>query len=286
MPHVEHYPLEQIFERVPGDGVMHTESIFNTAVQRSSGYPGIKTPSVPIIDCEVRDIRKGYNTMESGYFTIIVCKFTPLLVYLLQLIYIMRISKFFLSFLFFALSLIKLSAQADKDSLLKQNADDLIKELKLMYELDQSLRNYVEYSVFKSSSDSIDMSDIDTLSMKVQNEIWKTIINPNDSINTQKMITIIDQYGFPSIDRLEQLGGTDIDFNPIIILIHTPFSMVEKLIPIAEREFKNGNFKSKCEYGYLLWHLHGRSDFRYMLENGYIMETDEDGKFHLKNTCE
>ncbi|MGS2765301.1 hypothetical protein [Sinomicrobium sp. M5D2P9] len=199
----------------------------------------------------------------------------------------MRISKFFLSFLFFALSLIKLSAQADKDSLLKQNADDLIKELKLMYELDQSLRNYVEYGEFIPDSDDIDTLLVrDSLSRNVQKEIWSSIISPIDSIKTKKMLSIITRYGFPSVSRLKGLGGENIDFNPLILLIHAPYSMSEILIPIVKQEFENGNFRNKCEYGYLLWHLHGRSDFKYMLENGYIMETDEDGKFHLKNTCE
>ncbi|MGS2764863.1 hypothetical protein [Sinomicrobium sp. M5D2P9] len=188
-------------------------------------------------------------------------------------------------FVFSILSPIILSAQAEKDSLLKQNADDLIKELKLMYKLDQSLRNYVEYGVFKSNSDSITMSDTDTLSEKLKKDIWRTIISPNDSVQVQRMISIIDEYGFPSADRLKGLGEIDIDFNPIVILLHTPFTMADKLIPVIEREFKNGNLKSRCEYGYLLWHLHGRSDFKYMLENGYTMETDKEGKFHLKSTC-
>ncbi|WP_268225710.1 hypothetical protein [Sinomicrobium oceani] len=199
----------------------------------------------------------------------------------------MRISKFFLSFLFFALSLIKLSAQADKDSLLKQNADDLIKELKLMYELDQSLRNYVEYGEFIPDSEDIDTLLVrDSLSRNIQKEIWNSIISPIDSLKTKKMLSIITRYGFPSVSRLKGLGGENIDFNPLILLIHAPHSMSEILIPIVKQEFKNGNFRDRCEYGYLLWHLHGRSDFKYMLENGYIMETDENGKFHLKNTCE
>ena len=178
-------------------------------------------------------------------------------------------------------------SQEAQDSLLESNIDDVIEELQLMYHLDQSLRNFVEYGEFDSNTDRLDSLNIESsLSKSTRDNIWDFTINPIDSIKSERMIKIIEVYGFPSVDRLEKLSGKDIDFNPIILLVHTPFKMAKKLIPIVNEEFKKGNFRSSCEYGYILWHLHGRSDFKYMLENGYKMETDEKGKFKLISTCD
>lgn len=69
-------------------------------------------------------------------------------------------------------------------------------------------------------------------------------------------------------------------------MVHIPFSFKARLLPLLEREYKAGNFPDQCEYGYLLWHLHGRSDFSYMLENGYEMRTKENGTFELVSTCD
>ena len=175
-------------------------------------------------------------------------------------------------------------SQKAQDSLLQNNINDVINELKLMYELDQSMRNYMEYGLFNSNADSL--NTLGTFSDLAKKSVWSNIIKPIDSIKTERMINLINSYGFPSVNRLKKFSNKDLDFNPVIILVHTPFDMTKKLIPIAEKEFKKGNFRSKCEYGYLLWHLHGRSDFKYMLENGYEMETDEKGQFVLKSTCE
>lgn len=197
----------------------------------------------------------------------------------------MQFLKYFF-IIFFLFNVNKSLSQAEKDSMLKQNVNDVIKELKLMYELDQSIRNFVEYGEFVSNSDLIDPSTIESPPSDIVKEnLWNDLIIPIDSLKTEKMLSIINKYGFPSVTRLEAYSDVEINFNPVIILIHTPFSMAKELLPIIDREYANGNLRNKCEYGYILWNIHGRSDFKYMLENGYIMETDKDGKFNLISTC-
>ena len=199
-------------------------------------------------------------------------------------------------FLFFLVFASLIISQPKKDSLLIKDADKLIEELRFIYELDQSTRKYLEYGTFdKSICDSIESLNTESikiankqlsLSQDTKDKIWKSFLSPLDTLKAERMIQIIEKYGFPSFKRIEKLSGKDIDFNPVIILAHTPFSFKDRMIHLLEKEYKAGNFFGKCEYGYLLWHLNGRSDFKYMLENGYEMKTNTDGTFHLTSTCE
>lgn len=187
-------------------------------------------------------------------------------------------------------------AQADKDSLLAKDADLLIEELRFMHELDQGTRKYLDYGSFnKSFTDSIERLSREEIkiaeeSLKLSKEsrakIWDNFLSPLDSLKAERMIEIIEKYGFPSEKRLGKYSDRKIDFSARTILVHTPFSFKEKMIPIIEREYKAGNLKNQCEYGYLLWHLNGRSDFKYMLENGYEMKKKADGTFELTHNCE
>lgn len=187
-------------------------------------------------------------------------------------------------------------AQANKDSLLAKDVDVLIEELRFMHELDQGTRKYLDYGSFnKNFTDSIERLSKEEIkvaeeSLKLTKEsrskIWDNFLNPLDSLKAERMIEIIDKYGFPSEKRLRKYSDQKIDFSARTILVHTPFSFKEKMIPIIEREYKAGNLKNQCEYGYLLWHLNGRSDFKYMLENGYEIKKKADGTFDLTHNCE
>lgn len=123
------------------------------------------------------------------------------------------------------------------------------------------------------------------LSKEARSNIWDNFLYPLDSLKAERMIEIIQKYGFPSEKRLRKYSDQKLDFSARTILVHTPFSFKERMIPIIEREYKAGNIKNQCEYGYLLWHLNGRSDFKYMLENGYEMRKKTDGTFELTHNC-
>ncbi|MFD0975443.1 hypothetical protein [Salinimicrobium gaetbulicola] len=183
-------------------------------------------------------------------------------------------------------------SQSDKDELLEQNIEQLVEELKFMYHYDQATREYLYYQTFdKSITDSIEnLSDklkknrlefTPITSDSLKNQIWQNYITPMDKIHTERMIEITKKYGFPSAERLKKYSKESIDFNPLILLIHSPFSYSEDLKKIAKIEKEQGRLE-KCDYGYLLWHLNGRSDFQPMLDNGYEMIKNEDGTVKLK----
>lgn len=189
-----------------------------------------------------------------------------------------------------------LLAQADKDSLLARDARVLIEELRFMHGLDQGTRKYLDYGTFdRSFTDSIEglgkeerqlAEESLKLSQATKDKLWDRFLSPLDSLKAVRMIEIIEKYGFPSGERLKKFGRQDVDFSSTTILVHTPFNLKDKMIPLLKREYEEGNLGDKCEYGYLLWHLNGRSDFKYMLENGYLMEKNADGTFNLVRTCD
>ena len=202
--------------------------------------------------------------------------------------------KIFILLLFFVSN--NTFAQAEKDSLLAQDVDVIIEELRFMRDLDQGARKYLLYGTFnKSITDSIENLSKEEIKMAEESlslskasstEIWDNILSPLDSLKAVRLIEIIDKYGFPSTKRLEKFSGKDVDFTARTILVHTPFSFKERLLPILKREYEAGNLEDQCEFGYLLWHLNGRSDFSYMLNNGYEMKKNADGTFALTSKCE
>ena len=181
-------------------------------------------------------------------------------------------------------------SQSNKDELLKQDIEKIVEELKFMYNYDQATREYLYYQTFdKWITDSIEsLSDKDerlkflpVKSDSLKTKIWENYITPMDKIHTRRMIEITNKYGFPSAKRLKKYSEESINFSPLILLIHSPFDYSEDLKNIAKIEKEQGRLE-KCDYGYLLWHLNGRSDFQPMLDNGYEMSKNEDGTFKLK----
>ena len=94
------------------------------------------------------------------------------------------------------------------------------------------------------------------------------------------MIGILKQYGFPSTSRIKRITGISMGFHPYMLLVHSPKRYREELKVLISTERSVGNL-SRCEYGYLMWHLNGRNDFRYFLENGYVMQKQADGSEKL-----
>lgn len=180
----------------------------------------------------------------------------------------------------------------NKEELLKRDIAGIVEELKFMYHYDQATREYLYYQSFdKNITDSIEnLSKEERENRKrytpvksdsLKKKIWSTYINPMDKLHTARMIEITRKYGFPSAQRLKKFSKDSIDFNPLILLIHSPSEFSKELIEIAEYEKRKNRIK-KCDFGYLLWHLNGRSDFQPMLDNGYEMLKSEDGAFTLK----
>lgn len=183
-------------------------------------------------------------------------------------------------------------SQSNKEELLKQDISEIVEELKFMFHYDQATREYLYFQTFdKNITDSIEnlskelrenrMRYTPVKSDSLKSKIWNTYINPMDKLHTRRLMAITKKYGFPSAQRLKKFSNDTIDFNPVILLIHSPSEFSKELIEIVEHEKDKGRIE-KCDYGYLLWHFNGRSDFQPMLDNGYEMEKEEDGTFHLK----
>ncbi|QLE01913.1 hypothetical protein HX109_10230 [Galbibacter sp. BG1] len=188
-------------------------------------------------------------------------------------------------------------AQVSKDSLLKKDVKMLVEEMQFMYGYDQTMREYISYKTFdKSETDSIEslsesLREREILKRQFEsdnfkNYIWINYINPKDAEHTERMIEIIRKYGFPTIDRIKRYYKNDFvdsEFNPLIILIHSPRKYWAELKEIVYKEHTSGRI-NQCEYGYLLWQFTGRESFQPMLENGYEM-VRENGNITLKSTC-
>lgn len=187
-------------------------------------------------------------------------------------------------------------SQKEKDSLLKSDIEQIISELKFMYDYDQALRKYLDYSTFnRSFIDSIEnkpdsISNQIIKSDKVQSKelrdlIWNKYITPFDSIHAKRLIEITNKYGFPSIKRVKTYYKGTLDFNPVVLFIHSPFKFSLELKALMKEELHQKNL-DRCTYGYLLWHFEGRKDFKPMLENGYEF-VNQDGKMVLmRKNCD
>ncbi len=186
-------------------------------------------------------------------------------------------------------------SQSKKDSLLKKDIFPIVEELEFMYGYDQTLREYLTYKTFnKQETDSIenlpDSLRIQVISKRkftsdsLTKNIIKKYIIPKDIEHTEKLIAITKKYGFPSLKRIKKYYKKDFinpEFNPVIIFIHSPKKYWVELKDILKTEFKNKRI-NRCIYGYLLWHINGRNNLKYMLDNGYEMKKNKSGMTVIK----
>jgi len=176
-------------------------------------------------------------------------------------------------------------AQTNKDILFKTDIDEIVEKLEFMYGYDQILREYENYRTFdRSISDSIEnlsdslkqeaISKRQIKSQSLKTLIWKTYINPMDSIHTKELIAITRKYGFPSTKRIKKYYKKKLnnpEFNPATIFIHAPKIYSDELKVLMKSELEAKRI-DRCTFGFILWHLNGRHGFKDMLDNGYVME--------------
>ena len=190
--------------------------------------------------------------------------------------------------LFLCLIALPSIAQQNKDSLLKQDVQFIYEELKFMYDYDQALRKYPMYKTFDThvidSIEKLPQTEIEKFKQehKIQSDTLDWLIHTNyiqsfDKIHTQRLLEITKKYGFPTVKRMNSYLPVKIkgEFNPIVILLHSPKIFWEEAITLITNEFNIGNL-DRCSYGYIMWHLHGRKDMSFLLNNGFKM-TNENG---------
>ncbi|MCG2431867.1 hypothetical protein [Aequorivita xiaoshiensis] len=189
-------------------------------------------------------------------------------------------------------------SQSVKDSLLKKDITILVEEMEFMYGYDQIMREYTIFKTFdKSETDRIENLPDSLRVMELENRkfvsdsisklISRKYINPMDAEHTERLIAITKKYGFPSTERIRKYYKQDFadpEFNPLLILIHSPKKYWEELKELMLMEYQNGII-NQCQYGYALWQFTGRKSFQPMLDNGFVM-VEENGKTTLKSTCD
>ena len=189
-------------------------------------------------------------------------------------------------------------SQSVKDSLLKKDITILVEEMEFMYGYDQIMREYTIFKTFdKSETDRIENLPDSLRVMELENRkfvsdsisklIFRKYINPMDAEHTERLIEITKKYGFPSTERIRKYYKQDFadpEFNPLLILIHSPKKYWEELKELMLMEYQNGII-NQCQYGYALWQFTGRKSFQPMLDNGFVM-VEENGKTTLKSTCD
>lgn len=183
------------------------------------------------------------------------------------------------------------SLAQDKDSLLKRDINQIVEILEFIYEYDQTLREYTFYKTFdKSETNRIESLSDSLLQVEkktrqftsdtIEKFIWKKYINPMDSIHTRILIGITEKYGFPSNDRIKKYYTKKIanpEFSALLIFIHTPKVFHKEVELLMTKEYKEGRI-NRCAYGYLKWHVNGRNSMSHLLDNGYKLVEDENGK--------
>ena len=119
-----------------------------------------------------------------------------------------------------------------KARLFSRDSVELFKELQTMSVSDQQYRKSTE---------------------TFHNHISK--VNGIDSMNTTRMIEIINTYGFPSVHRFKLKKNSH--FTPHIILVHANQQFADTLSKLLLVE-KNAGRISPNEYAHIDWHLKGR----------------------------
>lgn len=133
--------------------------------------------------------------------------------------------------------------ETKKQELTNEIKSQLISELKEMQMLDQLNRSFLQIGTLNQKLiDSVNsltteeyfsfLSSKKVELTKAQNDSLSTIQNNLDRENTNKLISIIEKYGWPSQTKLDSLA------DPMIFLFHTPIETIEKMQTLLFEEVK------------------------------------------------
>lgn len=123
----------------------------------------------------------------------------------------------------------------------KQEKKHLVSELDTMVEQDQYYRFLVD-----------DLDESSDQYKQKRDSIWD-IINRIDMANTQRLIEITENYGFPNVDRL------DAPIPVWLIFQHAPKEYFDQLKILLKGEYEAGRIPS-LEYQMISWHLGHRKE--------------------------
>ena len=205
-----------------------------------------------------------------------------------------KIVLFFFLTLFFSNSS---HSQSKEEALFIQQIDTIVEDLKFGYQYDQAMREYILYKTFdKSVIDSVETieNEQDRLNYIFSTNfksdlgirIWDNFIRPADDLFTERFLEISNSVGYPSLKRIKKnyQGPLPSEFNPVLILIHSPQKYWAQIQEMVEREKEKGNV-GKCDYGYIMWHISGRKENSYLDENGIKYATNPAGRAAVVWPC-
>ena len=107
--------------------------------------------------------------------------------------------------------------------------------------------------------------------------LFQEFINEQDSINTEKLIEITKNNGFPGMDRLNH------KYPICLVFVHSDKRYFSEIIELVEREYQKGNMND-WEKDRILWHVErGRNGFWQQTDKSIWYGKDEDIiKYFLK----
>lgn len=190
-------------------------------------------------------------------------------------------------------------SKAVLDELFKQHVDSIVDELRFNYQYDQALREYVLFKTFdKSITDSLENIEYSekkkyvfshNFKTNMEKRIWNEFIDPASDKFTESLIRVSKQYGFPSLGRIKKFYNgilpDDLEFNPVIIFIHANPQYYQQIKELVTEQYDAGLI-GKCDYGYIMWHITGRKESKYLDENGIKNgKGKKDGIVYLVYPC-
>lgn len=92
------------------------------------------------------------------------------------------------------------------------------------------------------------------VSKKVKDSLW-ALQSKLDSKNTEVLLKIIEERGFPDIKKLECKEYA----SPFLIFVHSPEEYWGEIKNILDQEIESDRI-TKGDYDYIMWHINGRKD--------------------------
>jgi hypothetical protein len=88
-----------------------------------------------------------------------------------------------------------------------------------------------------------------------KNDSLRNLMQRIDNSNTNKLLQLTNQYGFPSKDRLKAIRAS-----AYFIFVHSPKKYRQEIRELITSEYKNKRI-SEYEKAYIFWHINGRKEF-------------------------
>jgi len=150
--------------------------------------------------------------------------------------------------------------------------EQLIKQAEILYHNDQKWRRTLS-ALETATCIEIDETIFSSKTKKgrlANRLLFQDIINEQDSINTEKLIKLTNDNGFPGMDRLNH------KYPVCLIFVHSDKKFFPEIIELVEREYQKGNM-NVWEKDRILWHVdRGRNGFWQEADKPIWYGKDED----------